>query len=655
LKSHLYKPQMANLTLCALAVATLAACGGGGSGNSTSPSVSNVATPTTLSGTVATGAPVRGANITVTDAAGKSVTATADANGNYQIPLAGLTPPFAVFATDPSGIAPPLTSLVAAIPANSSAPVIANVTSLTTAAAALVTQSGNPLDLANTQNLSALVTPDAVNKAVQTLNSSTANILSANNLDANSFNPISTVFTANQTGADAALDAVQIIPATGSAGGLQLISIADPNSSANLALNSGATASAALPAPSVTSASLAPLMAALTQCLGGSSSSCSKAIDANYKDYGFTNFAQAHPTLATTGTSLGVAKILEVMPGTAGKQVLLALPYTTSGGASGFEYTVAQQTGSGWDIVGNQQQYDVKIQSFIQRRQTLDNDTWPSNVSRYESGIQIMIPLGAAGTPNPANLASASVTGPGITGTIYYVLPAQAGTNLLSIARAPQTGVPTGGVTSDTQAYGHRWSWQTLPGVTGTFVPSAQNLGEKYEAKPIDVSTVPQFATYTVTFYDVSGAQIGQTSVVNPTPNIAASNGANIPWQTLSADTANSSLNPGGAQAGAVQSVNLSWSNLVNGVNVAPLVTDAIFTTQGSAPTDNIMGYSPGAGYAASGLYSIRVTAGVDQTGTQGCQTACSFAALTSGIDRNLELDSNYGPISLGAYWGYSD
>lgn len=225
----------------------------------------------------------------------------------------------------------------------------------------------------------------------------------------------------------------------------------------------------------------------------------------------------------------------------------------------------------------------------------------------------------------------------------------------MSIARAPQTTVPTGGLTSDTQAYGHRWSWKTLPGATGTFVPSALNLGEKYEPRPIDVSSVPQFATYTVTFYDASGTQIGQTSVVNPTPNIAASNGAYIPWQTLSADTINSLLSPSGSQAGALPSVNLSWSNLVNGVTVAPLVTDAIFSTQGSGPTDNIMGYGKGTAYAAFGIYSLSVTAGIDQNGAQGCTTACSFAALVSGIDRNLELDSNYGPISLGAYWGYSD
>lgn len=657
MKVSFRKPQIARLTLCAVAAATLAACGSGGGSNSPSASSSApaAAAPTSLSGTVAVGRAISGAGVTVTDATGKIVSATADANGNYHVPLAGLTAPFAIVATDPGGVAQPLTSVVASVPTSSSGPVIANVTTLTTAVSALMTLSGNPFDLADSKTLSTLVTRASVAAAVKTLNAAVSGILAANNVDSKSFDPIATPFTANQTGPDAVIDAVQVIPATGSSGGLQLISNANPNSSANLVLNSSASVTAPLPVPPATSNLLGTMYAALTQCLAGSSASCSQVVDSNYKENGFTSFALAHPSLAAPGVSLGVPKIL-VFIGAAGQQALIALPYTTSGGAAGFEYTVAQQTASGWDIIGNQQQYNVTIQSFIQRRQTLDNDNWPSNVSRWESGIDIAIPVGAAGTPNPANLASASVSGPGITGTIYYMLPAQAGSSLMSIARAPQTSVPTGGLTSNTQAWGYRWSWQTLPGVTGTFVPSSNNLGQKYAPQPIDVSTVPEYATYTVTFYDAAGTQIGQTSVVNPTPNIAASNGANIPWQTLSADTINAFLSPNGAQAAAQQTVNVSWSNLVNGANIAPLVTFPEITTQGSAAADNIVGVGQGpASVNASGTYSTSVTAGVNQAGTQTCPSACSFAAFASGISRNLDLSSNYGQISLDAYWGYSE
>ena len=657
--THIRKTQIAKFTLCAIAAATFAACGSGAGSGTNSPSESSAspaaAAPTTLSGTVAVGRAIAGANVTLTDSAGKTVTATGDSNGNYQLALNGLTAPFAIFASDPRSVASPLTSVVATVPTASSGPAIANVTTLTTAVAALLTQSGNPLDLSDSKNLSTLVTPTAVAGAVKTLNTALSGILSANNVDSSSFDPISAPFSANQTGADAVIDAVQVVPATGSAGGVQLISNADPNSPANLLLNSSATVAAPLPVPPASGNFLGTLYGALTQCLAGSSASCAQAIDPSYKEFGFTSFAAAHPSLATSGVTIGVPKVLAFLPGTDGKQALIALPYQTSTGSSGFEYTVAHQTASGWVLIGNQQQYNVKVQSFIQRRQTLDNDTSPTNVSRYESGIQFIIPLGAAGTPNPANLASASVTGPGITGTLYYVLPAQAGTNLMSIARAPQTSVPTGGVTSDTQAYGHRWSWQTLPGVTQAFVPAARNLGQKYEAQPIDVQSVPQFATYTITFYDASGNQIGQTTAMNPTPNIAASDGASIPWQTLSANTISSLMTPGGTQTGAASTVNVTWSNLVNGLNVAPVAIDAQFTTQGPVAADNLIGFAQGPAFAVSGSYSAAVTAGVDQSGTQECTSACAFPAFASGVTRNMEIDSNYGAISLGNYWGYTE
>ncbi|MGY6164140.1 carboxypeptidase-like regulatory domain-containing protein [Paraburkholderia strydomiana] len=651
MRAPIRNPQIAKLALCAVAAATLAACGGGNS-----PPANNnppvAATPTTLSGTVAVGRAISGANVTITDATGKNVTATSDINGNYQVPLAGLTAPFIIFAADGSGIDAPLASVVASVSTGSSAPVIANVTTLTTAVAALVTESGNPFELSDSKKLSSLVTPSTVAGAVKTLNTALSGLLSANNVDSKSFDPIATPFSADQTGADAVIDAVQVVPATGSSGGLQLISNANPNSTANLVLNTSASVTAPLPVPPMTGNLLGTMFAALTQCLAGSSASCSQAVDSNYRENGFTSFANAHPSLTAPGVSLRVPKILEFIPGTSGKQALIALPYTSSGGASGFEYTVAQQIANGWNIIGNQQQYDVTVQSFIQRRITLDKDVWPSNVSRYESGIQFNIRLGSAGTPNPASLASASVTGPGITGTIYYVLPAQAGTNLMSIARAPQAAIPTGGLTSNTQAQGHRWSWQTLPGTTVAFQPSAQNLGQKYEAQPIDVSTVPEYATYTVTFYDASGAKIGQTSVINPTPNIAASNGPNIPWQTASNDTVNSVLSPNGSQAGILQSANVFWSNLVNGANVAPLVTQAELTSQGSAAGDNVVGLWTGpATFAQSGLYAGTISAGVDQTGTQTCSPACPYPALTSGITRNFDLLSYYGPISIDAHW----
>lgn len=74
----------------------LSACGGGSSsstGNTPPPASA------TVSGVVATGAPVALSQVTVTDANGRTVMGTTDANGNYTIDATGLTFPLLAKAT----------------------------------------------------------------------------------------------------------------------------------------------------------------------------------------------------------------------------------------------------------------------------------------------------------------------------------------------------------------------------------------------------------------------------------------------------------------------------------------------------------------------------------------------------------------------------
>ncbi|MGF6659883.1 hypothetical protein QF000_001527 [Paraburkholderia atlantica] len=85
--------------------------------------------------------------------------------------------------------------------------------------------------------------------------------------------------------------------------------------------------------------------------------------------------------------------------------------------------------------------------------------------------------------------------------------------------------------------------------------------------------------------------------------------------------------------------------------NVAPLVMQAELTSQGTGVGDNVVGFWNGpATHAQSGSYAATISAGVDQTGTQTCSPACPYPALTSGITRNFDLSSNYGPISIDAH-----
>ncbi|MCA8129954.1 hypothetical protein LGM75_26725 [Burkholderia multivorans] len=96
-----------------------------------------------MTGTVAIGTVLTGATVTVTDSVGNTATATSGANGTYNVSLTGLTAPFLVTATDPSGASGTLYSVVASTGTANGAPVTANVTPLTTAVAALMTASGN--------------------------------------------------------------------------------------------------------------------------------------------------------------------------------------------------------------------------------------------------------------------------------------------------------------------------------------------------------------------------------------------------------------------------------------------------------------------------------------------------------------------------------
>jgi hypothetical protein len=650
LKAKSLNPAKSKLALAvtgALAFSILAGCGGGGS--SSSNTVSNSATPTQMTGTVAVGNAVANANVTVIDVNGNSATATSNSSGTYTVSLSGLTAPFMVVAVDPSGANSTLVSVVSQLPSGTSAPVVANVTTLTTAVASLLTTSGNPLDLSASGSLKSLVTPSSVSSAVATLDTALAPILSANGLSA-TFDPIGTAFTPNQTGADAVIDSVQIVP--NPSGGTELVSSANP--SAGFPLIQGATVSTPLAAPPAPANYLSSLISTLSQCLAASSTSsasCS-AIDSSYLENGFTTFATAHPSLTTSGATLGMPHTIKFFTGTNGKQqALIALPYTLNG-VNGEDVTVAQETGNNaWDIIGNQEQYNVTITSYLMRRTFLDSIDAP--FSRYESGLGITIPAGAAGTPNPANLAAASVTGPGINGTIYLEPRSATGNSLLALTSQALTSVPTGGATTNSNTSLYRWSWTAQPGATSTFTPGTNNFGF-YTPQPITVSSVPQFATYTVTFYDASGNQLGSTSVMNITPTVAASAGAFIPWQTLTPSTLSSALSPSGSLAAAQTSISLSWSNLVNNQNIAPLVAKA--QIQGATSSTEVDGWWVGpTPFSTNGQYTESVTAGVAQNNVQQCSSACQFPALQAGAGRLAELYFTIGKTAYYNDWKYAD
>lgn len=552
--------------------AVLTACGGGDGGSSagTGTSTAPAASPQSLTGTVAVGTALANAKIVVIDAKGNTASATSDAHGSYTVALLGLTAPLLIIANDPAGLSLPLYSVVASTATGISAPVVANVTPLTTAVAAQLTADGNPGGLASSAALAG-VTSAAVSASVVKLNTVLSTILAAKGLDAGSFDPIGGAFTPNQTGADAVIDAVAITQST-TGSGLQLSSVADPNTA--IQLNQGASSTAALAVPPQPANYLATLVAQLGQCLTGTASACSTAIDAGYLNQGFATFLARHPGLAATGSKLtGVKTVTFLKPNTlpniTGNAALVYFLFTDATGAANFASDIVQQLPDGsWDIVGNQEQFNLYIASFLGRKQFLN--AADADNGRVESGLDIRIPATFTVGGTTTTVTSASVQGPGLPVSGVYLTNIDPQIN-------PRLTFPTPALTAPFVANGpvprpdigmstqYKWSWASLSGGSSSYAPNG--LAE-YASQPVNVSSIAQYGIYTVTMYDATGTVIGTPQkVLNVGPNVAAVTGIHAPWQTLSSATVANYLTagttgPGCSPAGTPATV--TWANPAN-------------------------------------------------------------------------------------------
>ena len=556
----------ARLALSVSLLGALAACGGGGGSGSSSSASSPSANAQTLSGTVAVGDALVGASVTVLDSAGHTATATSGANGAYSVSLANLTPPLLITATDSSGAHSTLYSIVAGTGGNT-AGTTANVTTLTTAVTAALTADGNPADFASTAALGA-VTPAQVSTAVSQINTALAPILAQNGLTAASFDPIGGAFTPNQTGADAVIDAVQVTPSS-SGPGLQLSSLADPNTA--IQLNRASSNTTKLQPPAQLANYLASLLTSLRQCMAGTSAGCTTAIDAHYLNNGSATMQARHPGLFGQGNTLIGARTIAFLPAGTFSAIgnpgaLVYFLYLTPAGTMNFASEFVQQLpNKTWDIIGNQEQYPLYIASFVDRKQF--TDAADAANARYDSGITIQIPQavtvsGTTLTP----VGSALVQGPGINGGSLYLLNTASGfgkpgfdlTIPTPALTAPWTGCGTCAQSNSTSAT-YKWDWVSLQGGTSGFTP---NGAGDYTPAPIDVGALPQHPVYTITLFDATGTQIGQPQqVMNIAANVRATAGLTMPWQTLGSDVVSNFLTPGGSQTtGAQASVNLDWS-----------------------------------------------------------------------------------------------
>ena len=249
---------MRNSLRTALVVActavVLAACGGdGGDGGqagtppATNPPATNppVQTTSTLTGTAATGRPFAGALVTVYDATCSSVGSTNVApDGSYSVTIPASTKAPLVLEATLDNV-----TLVSAVAETRDAR--ANITPLTSLIAARLAPNGNPTSLK--QDSSAVTTASLASKVTE-LQAALRPLLASLGVDTD---PLTGVFTADGTGHDRVLDAldVQILPA----GPISNIEITVRGSAAGI--NTIFTSSAATidPLPTVEATSLPPV------------------------------------------------------------------------------------------------------------------------------------------------------------------------------------------------------------------------------------------------------------------------------------------------------------------------------------------------------------------------------------------------------------
>jgi hypothetical protein len=638
----------------AFAFLQLSGCSGDSSGSTSSGS--STVTTTSVSGTVATGGPLVGATVTLTDATGTQTTATTDTQGAYTMSVKGMTAPFLIVATDARGISAPLSSVLVRLPSGS-APAVANVTTLTTAIAAMLTASGNPADLASTTALSAVTVP-SVQLATITLDTILAKILAQNGVVLAGFDPVGTAFTPDHTGADAVIDTVSVVTAAN--GGSMLVSNAAPGTT--VALNTKTTESVTLAAPTVAANYLEPLASLLTTCAasGALSTSCTPAIDSAFVENGSADLAVGHGSTesAFTGAVFGSPKTLAFFTRNSKQLALVQLPFSLASGTNGVLYSIAQQlatpvtlpggTQLGWDLIGNQSQFAVAISSQIQRRTFLD--TKLNDVNRYESGLTISIPTAS----NPT-VYSASVTGPGLTSPVWLMPRNALGNSTLGLSDAVLSAAPVSPATTASNTELYRWSWQSLSSTASFTAPTTSG---SYAAQSVDASTVPLYSTYTVTFYDRNGAQLGQSSIINPGSPLNAVAGSTVEWPTLLSQIATEFLTPGGSLAGTQYAMSLTWSSLVNGANLAYPVTSVQIQASAVASggtTSQVNGFYVGQpNNTTTGQYQATVSAGVNAQGVQTC-TNCPFPALTSGGSRIVQLGGGQNGVAYYDMTQYND
>jgi hypothetical protein len=573
---------------------------------------------TMIEGTVAVGAAVPGAAITVADAdaATADVTGTADATGTYALDVSSLKPPLVISASGTLNGDP--VSVVAVVPSlTASADNTANVTSLTNAVAALIAPGGDLNALSSATAIAAL-TPTAVADASALV----VNTLKSNPefaaLLGDGFDPLTTPFTANGTGIDSVLDQVAVEVGTSGVAITNLSApVGDDGQSAPVVLTaaqvSTPTAPPTLPASTPpgelpTSAEMLALAKKLENCLAlplaqrvtlaadkdvtSVSAACSFA-PAQWKSDGGGWAERVGINLvryeANTGMKVGSPTIAVVLPapnysGTTFQHpfcntatcVVMNIPLTSASGLPASSLWVLGKIGGQWDYVGNQLPYAMGVEHRLNRRVALNTtlaQANPTNFSlqdRLESVIRLNFNPEFSGASNTANIRAVVWTGPGLpaAGVVThrsqrcatsdrFPITNQEGLLTVNNSSAIQFWNNGGGVDFIVDGADLDGSALALPTPSTNWATNPTPVSQDVRSAAF-AGTVEAWSLYKAEIYYFTNTGATPDEVIyvrNGTPYERAAAGATRNWPQLSATFIDGYLKPVGASAGSLTSL----------------------------------------------------------------------------------------------------
>lgn len=489
----------------------LVACGGGGGGSS--------ATSSTFSGFAGIGAPISGGTVTVIDSTGATVgTATTAADGSYTLSFnpANFTAPFVLKVTGNVGEA--VETLVSVQPTTATS--VINITPITHAISALLSSTGNPVDLiTNIATEKSNITAAAIATNEQGFRDALASNLTAVGLTAASTNLISTTLNSNL---DKLLDnvKVEVMPS----GGIKLSTnassavddLADssatpttPSQVVELAKGSKPTSDNApsLKAPSAgeipvgidvleqARLKLNACFAVLPSTSRSTATECTNLVTSDYLNAGRNATQEFSSLLSDSGNDLMEFQkpeiIRQLVTTLNHEKVIVRLSAKRIDGQWRSFVTVAENNHvidtvvPGWKLVGDQRIFDTYINAIAVKRVSANT---PAN-NRYETGFNLYVtkPLQTK-TDNTvrSRITQVVVTGPGLPGAGITLKP-MVGCDFLAIYNSATNTTPycadlyrlrsllTDGVTPFT------------PGANISYLYGSKSDGDIATIKPLDL------------------------------------------------------------------------------------------------------------------------------------------------------------------------